>query len=90
MIDGRDLRDTLHKYKYGTKFKCVGHWEERDYPYYTVGGTYTLKEDPESPGMPILLLDGATEYFGSPSRGNGYSGMWKLLSLDDKKLEDYL
>lgn len=87
MIKGKELRDQLYSYPLGTKFKCMGHWDEST--YYRVGEVYVLT-DMESEGGSSFrtLLTGRG--FRAHS-GNGYSGNWLVVgSLLDKNLEDYL
>ena len=80
MIDGRTLREDLHKYPIGTLFRCIGHWDRGN--YYKVGGIYRFDKNPDFPDQNDLVLITPAQSSSGHRRGNGYSGKWELLKVD--------
>ena len=80
-IRGEELRDNLQRYPIGTRFKCVGH---------NLGGFYYQEQQ---------VYEVAGGEFGNILRpvngigpmGNGFSGIWELVSLPlEKELDEYM
>lgn len=93
IIEGRELRDQLDDWPLGTKFKCVGHWGGD--AYYYEGLIYSVVLGDEEEGRLLYLAEGADvfhkDYRYWNAKGNGYSGIWQLIStIEGKELEDYL
>lgn len=88
-VEGKILRDQLNEYPLGTRFLCVGHWDEST--YYRRNKIYTLVINKGFDERNYRILAILNPYGGWDHWGNGYSGIWELAEpLENKKLEDYL